>query len=48
MTEAEIRLQLTEEDDQAAEEGGVPLHDISASAMLVEMLDIEDQQYVSL
>lgn len=46
MTEADIRLQLAEEDDEAAVEGEVPLHEISPSSMLFEMLDIEDQQYV--
>lgn len=44
MTEAEIRLQLAEEDDEAAATGETPLHDLSPSAMLIEMLDVEDQQ----
>lgn len=48
LSEAEIRLQLAEEDDQAAEDGEVALHDVTPAAMLLELLDIEDLQYVLL
>lgn len=46
MTEAEIRLQLAEEEDREASDGTLFLHKITPSAMLTELLEIEDLQYV--
>ena len=44
LTEAEIRLQLAEEEDVEAAEGNPSLHKMTPSAMLVELLEIEDAQ----
>ncbi|KAF7797869.1 hypothetical protein EIP86_009075, partial [Pleurotus ostreatoroseus] len=44
LSEADIRLQLAEEDDRAAEEGSISLHEVTPAAMLLELLEIEDQQ----
>lgn len=44
MGEADIRLQLAEEDDQAMEDGDVPLHEVTPAGMLIELLEIEEQQ----
>lgn len=44
ITEADIRLQLAEEDDQAVEEGMMSLHEVTPAALIVELLEIEDQQ----
>ena len=44
MSEADIRLQLMEEEDRAVEEGDVPLHRVSPAGMIIELLEIEDQQ----
>lgn len=44
LTEADIRLQLAEEDDQAAEDGTLSLHEVTPAALIVELLEIEDQQ----
>ncbi len=44
MSEADIRLQLAEEDGSAMEEGEALLHEISPSSMLVALLELEDQQ----
>lgn len=46
LTEADIRLQLAEEDDKAIENGETMLHEVTPAAMLVEMLEVEDQQSV--
>jgi hypothetical protein len=47
LNEAEVHRELAEEEDAAAAEDSLPLHGVTPSAMLVELLDIEDQQYVS-
>ena len=47
-TEADIRLQLAEQDNKEAAEGKFSLHKMSPASMLGELLDIEDQQYVLL
>lgn len=45
MTEAEIRLQLAEQEDRAAIDGDEQLHDeVSASTMVTVLLDLEEQQ----
>lgn len=44
LTEADIRLQLAEEDDRAVDDGQLSLHEVTPAAMLIEMLDIEEQQ----
>ena len=44
MTEAQIRLQLTEENDERITRGRLNLHDVSPAAMLIELLEIESQQ----
>lgn len=44
LTEAQIRAQLTEE--EAAQSDDSPSHQVSPLTMMVEMLEIEDQQYV--
>ena len=44
VTEAQARLLLIEEDGLALAQGKLPLHDVTPSAMIVEMLDIEEQQ----
>lgn len=44
LTETEIRLQLAEEEEKEAAEGSPALHQVTPSAMLVEMLEIEDLQ----
>ena len=43
-----MRRQLAEEDESAAKEGVLSLHELTPASMLVELLDIEDQQYVPL
>ncbi|KAF7796504.1 hypothetical protein EIP86_007682 [Pleurotus ostreatoroseus] len=44
MTEAQIRLQLAEEDEQDAVEGIITLHNVSPASMIMELLDIEEKQ----
>lgn len=43
-TEAEVRLQLVEEEDRAVEDGEPSLHHVNPSALVVELLDVEEQQ----
>ncbi len=43
-TEAEIRLQLAEEEDFEAADGHPCLHKVTPSAMVAELLEIEDAQ----
>ena len=46
-TEAEIRVQLATEEEQAATSSqAISLHAISPSGMIATLLDIEEQQYV--
>ena len=47
ITEADVRLKLAEEDSQALERGTLPLHEVTPAAMVIELLEIEDIQYVS-
>ncbi|KAJ3536762.1 hypothetical protein NM688_g6792 [Phlebia brevispora] len=42
VTEADIRLQLAEEDDRRIASGTLTLHEVTPAAMLVELLDVED------
>ena len=42
-----MRLELAQEDNSAHAEGNVSLHEVTPAGMLIEMLEIEDQQYVS-
>ena len=45
LSEAEIRRQLTEEEEKAVREGrDVMVHDVSAVSMLLVGLDLEEQQ----
>ncbi|GJE98466.1 CxC2 domain-containing protein [Phanerochaete sordida] len=44
LTEAEIKLQLADEEDRDAATGKPVLHAITPSSMLVELLEIEEQQ----
>ncbi|KAF7799366.1 hypothetical protein EIP86_010598 [Pleurotus ostreatoroseus] len=44
LTEAEIRLQLAEQEDVEVSEGYPLLHKVTPSAMLAELLEIEDAQ----
>lgn len=44
LSEAAIRLQLAEEDDQAIEDGEASLHEVTPAAMVLEMLEIEELQ----
>lgn len=45
LTEAEIRHQLTEEEERTVREGSqTMIHDVSAISMLIIGLDLEDQQ----
>ncbi|KAF7793609.1 hypothetical protein EIP86_004723 [Pleurotus ostreatoroseus] len=44
ITEADIRMQLAEEDDQAIAKGEQSAHDVTPAAMLVELLEIEELQ----
>lgn len=45
VSEADVRLQLAEEDNQAIEAGVLSLHaEVTPGSMLIEMLDIEDAQ----
>ena len=48
ITEADVRLQLAEEDGEALEKGNLPLHDVTPAAMVIEMLEIESIQYVAI
>ncbi len=44
MTEAQIRLQLAKEDDRQAADGHLSLHNVTPSALIMELMDIEEQQ----
>ncbi|KAF7798643.1 hypothetical protein EIP86_009867 [Pleurotus ostreatoroseus] len=44
ITEADIRMQLAEEDDRAIAKGEHSTHDVTPAAMLLELLEIEDLQ----
>ena len=44
MSEADARLQLAEEDQLVAEDGDIPLHRVTSSRLMIELLDIEEQQ----
>ena len=44
ITEADIRMQLAEEDDRAVAMGEHPVHEVTPAAMLIELLEIEDLQ----
>ncbi|KAF7792933.1 hypothetical protein EIP86_004036 [Pleurotus ostreatoroseus] len=44
LTETDIRLKLAEEEDVEAAEGNPSLHKVTPSAMLAELLEIEDAQ----
>lgn len=44
ITEADIRMQLAEEDDRAITKGDHPVHEVTPAAMLIELLEIEDLQ----
>ncbi|KAF7795842.1 hypothetical protein EIP86_007009 [Pleurotus ostreatoroseus] len=44
ITEADIRMQLAEEDDQAIAKGEHSAHDVTPAAMLVDLLEIEELQ----
>lgn len=46
ISEADVRRQLAEEASQAADEGEPLLHEVDPSAMLIMLLDTEEQQYV--
>lgn len=44
MTEAALRLQLTEEEEANAAQGVPALHDVSPSSFIYAGLNIEEQQ----
>lgn len=44
MSEAEIRLQLATKEDEAANAGNIPLHEVTPASMLATLLDLEEQQ----
>ena len=44
ITEAEVRLQLAEEDSAAHAQGQISLHEVTPAGMVVEGLLIEEQQ----
>lgn len=46
MSEAQIRLQLKEEDEEQEEDEDGSGHRVTVSSMVIELLDIEEQQYV--
>lgn len=48
MTEADVRLRLAEEDGEDAACGRSTLHIITPAGLIMELLDIEEQQYVLL
>ncbi|EKM53869.1 uncharacterized protein PHACADRAFT_29178 [Phanerochaete carnosa HHB-10118-sp] len=43
MTEADICLQLMEEENRTIQDGDLPLHRVSPANMVIELLEIEDQ-----
>ena len=47
MSEAEIRAELAREDEDEANNGGESLHEMSPSAFVSALLDLEDQQCVN-
>ena len=47
ITEAEIRLQLAEEDNTALSNGQTTTHEVTPAAMVVELLDLEEAQCVN-
>ena len=46
ISESEARLQLARADCEAQEKGTTTLHEVTPAAMIVELLEIEDLQYV--
>ena len=44
ITEADVRLQLAEEDGEAHALGNISLHEVTPAGMMVEGLAIEEQQ----
>ena len=46
ITEADIRLELAEEDSAALDEGVMSAHEVTPAAMVMELLDIEEAQCV--
>ena len=44
MTESDIRLKLARDDEEDVTNGTMSLHAITPSALIMELLDIEDQQ----
>ena len=46
MTESDIRLKLARDDDEDTKNGSISLHAVTPSALIMELLDIEDQQCV--
>ena len=48
ITESEARLQLAREDSSAQEQGVMSLHDVTPAGMVIELLEIEELQYVDL
>ena len=43
-SEADVRLQLAEEDDKAIADGKPALHAVTPAAMLIDLLEIEELQ----
>jgi hypothetical protein len=46
LTEAQVRLQFSKEEDADVARGVPSLHDVSPSAFITAGLDLEDEQYV--
>ena len=44
MSEAEIRMQLMLKEEEDANRGTVPLHEVTPASMLATLLDLEEQQ----
>ena len=44
LSEAEIRVQLAQEDEEEVKNGNITLHEVTPAAMLAMLLDLEEQQ----
>lgn len=44
LSEADIKLQLAEEEDTAKNDEAFTTHDVSPLAMFIKLLELEDQQ----
>lgn len=44
MSEAEVRLRLTEKEAAQAKEGNFSLHNVGPTAFMTQLLELEEQQ----